>query len=60
LPSAAKERSLMNLLLILRILEELHFYCKLTLSALKVYVLSLILGVVVVVAELVVAAAELT
>jgi hypothetical protein len=49
LPAAAKERSLMNLLLILRILEELHFYCKLTLSALKVYVLSLILGVVVVV-----------
>jgi hypothetical protein len=49
LPSAAKERSLMNLLLILRIREELHFYCKLALSALKVYVLSLILGVVVVV-----------
>lgn len=39
----------MNLLLILRIREELHFYCKLALSALKVYVLSLILGVVVVV-----------
>jgi hypothetical protein len=47
---------------ILRIREEHHFFCKLALSALMVVVLPLILGFVVVVvgAELVVAAAELT